>query len=291
MEYPSKPPRRPRHAAMRDDQERNDQGERARAERGVKPSQRSRSPRQVRESRRGSDSRRDRPSTRPEPRPSRRRRHSRDRSRDRAARPSPEPSRRGPEVDDLIPRYRAERERHREAEDKSRRRSKSRSRSRDQISRNSSSAPKRHRSRRVHVRGQGITVPNPPLGSTLDILHATDVNHLLAATDALLDHQHVHVQDPRHSQTQPRDVQIVTIDNDQRGLVNVHGVVHSHQRIGLLRPDESTLHLLKTNESRTWSRHLGDSLHHGHLTQVENGDLEKGRLAGVIPRDPTLTKT
>ncbi|KAI8659565.1 Protein kinase domain-containing protein [Fusarium sp. Ph1] len=145
MEHPSKPPRRPRHAAMRDDQERDDQGERARAERGVKPSQRSRSPREARESRHGSDARRDRPSTRPEPGSSRRRRHSRDRSRDRGSRPSPEPSRRAPDVDDLIPRYRAERERHRESEDKSRRRS--RSRSRDRTSRNSPSAAKRHRSR------------------------------------------------------------------------------------------------------------------------------------------------
>ncbi|KAF4446075.1 CMGC/CDK/CRK7 protein kinase [Fusarium austroafricanum] len=144
MENVSKPPPRRRHAAMRDDQERDDQGERARDERGVKPSQRSRSPRQVRDSRRASDTRRERPSARPDSRSSRRRRHSRDRSRDRAARPLPEPSRRGPEVEDLIPRYR---ERHREIEEKSRRRSQSRSPSRDLFSRASLSASKRHRSR------------------------------------------------------------------------------------------------------------------------------------------------
>ncbi|KAK2679744.1 hypothetical protein RAB80_004925 [Fusarium oxysporum f. sp. vasinfectum] len=44
MENVSKPPRRRRHAAMRDERELNDQGERARHERGMKPSQRSRSP-------------------------------------------------------------------------------------------------------------------------------------------------------------------------------------------------------------------------------------------------------
>ncbi|KAM0342245.1 hypothetical protein ACHAPU_009650 [Fusarium lateritium] len=151
MAYPSKPPRRPRNAAMRDDQERDDQGERARSERGVKPLPRSRSPRQARDSHRASDARRERPSTRPDPRPSRRRRHSHDRSRDRAARTSPETSRRVPEVDDLIPRYRAERERHRETEDKSRQQS--RSRSRDQTNRPSPSAPKRLRSRSPSLTG------------------------------------------------------------------------------------------------------------------------------------------
>ncbi|KAH6964145.1 hypothetical protein DER45DRAFT_136492 [Fusarium avenaceum] len=151
MEYPSKPLRRPRNAAMRDDQERDDQGERARDERGVKPLQKPGSPRQDRNPHRAPDARRERPSTRPDPRSSRRRRHSHDRSRDRAARPSPEPSRRGPEVDDLIPRFRAERERHRETEEKPRRRS--RSRSRDQASRVSPLASKRHRSRSPSLTG------------------------------------------------------------------------------------------------------------------------------------------
>ncbi|KAK2935730.1 hypothetical protein FoTM2_003673 [Fusarium oxysporum f. sp. vasinfectum] len=144
MENVSKPPRRRRHAAMRDERELNDQGERARHERGMKPSQRSRSPRQVRDSRHDSDARRNRPPIRPDSHSSRRRRHSHDRSRDRASRLSPEPSRRGPEVEDLIPRYR---ERHREIEEKPRRRSQSRSPGHDYISRASPSAAKRHRSR------------------------------------------------------------------------------------------------------------------------------------------------
>ncbi|KAF5027853.1 hypothetical protein F66182_41 [Fusarium sp. NRRL 66182] len=153
MENPSKPPRRPRHAAMRDDQERDDNGDRAPDERGVKSLQASKSPRHFRDSRHAPDAHRDRPSARPEPRSSRRRRHSRDRSRDRAARPPPEPSRRGPEVDDLIPRYRAEKQRHREAEEKSRRRSHSRSPSRDHTSRPSPSASKRTRSRSPSLTG------------------------------------------------------------------------------------------------------------------------------------------
>ncbi|KAF4332385.1 CMGC CDK CRK7 kinase [Fusarium beomiforme] len=144
MENVTKPPRRRRHAAMRDDREFDDQGERARYERGMKPSQGSRSPRQVRDSRRDSNARRNHSSTRPESHSSRRRRPSYDHNRDRASRTSPGPSRRGPEVEDLIPRYR---ERHRETEEKSRRRSQSRSPSRDQIGRASPSATKRHRSR------------------------------------------------------------------------------------------------------------------------------------------------
>lgn len=144
MENVSKPPRRRRHAAMRDERELNDQGERARHERGMKPSQRSRSPRQVRDSRHDSDARRNRPPIRPDSHSSRLRRHSHDRSRDRASRLSPEPSRRGPEVEDLIPRYR---ERHREIEEKPPRRSQSRSPGHDYISRASPSAAKRHRSR------------------------------------------------------------------------------------------------------------------------------------------------
>ncbi|RGP65433.1 cmgc cdk crk7 kinase [Fusarium longipes] len=111
MEHSSKPPHRARYAAMRDDQKRDDQGEKALDEHGVKFSQRPKPPRQVRDSRRAPEPRRDRPSTRPDPRSSRRRRHSRDRSRDRATRPSPDTSRRVPEANDLIPRYR---ERHRE---------------------------------------------------------------------------------------------------------------------------------------------------------------------------------
>ncbi|RKL36888.1 CTD kinase subunit alpha [Fusarium proliferatum] len=140
----SKPPPRRRHAAMRDEREVNDQGERARHERGMKSSQRSRSPRQVRDSRHDSDTRRNRPLTRPDSHSSRRRRHSHDRSRDRASRLSPEQSRRAPEVEDLIPRYR---ERHRETEEKPPRRSQSRSPGHVHIGRGSPSAAKRHRSR------------------------------------------------------------------------------------------------------------------------------------------------
>ncbi|KAG8665733.1 hypothetical protein FPOAC1_010534 [Fusarium poae] len=150
MEHSSEPSSRPRYAAMRDDQERDDQGERALDEPGVKFSQRPKPPRQVRDSRRASEPRRDRTSTRPDPRSSRRRRHSRDRSRDRAPRLSPDSSRRGPEVNDLIPRYR---ERHRETDDKSRRRSRSRSESRDQTSRASPSTSKRHQSRSPSLTG------------------------------------------------------------------------------------------------------------------------------------------
>ncbi|UZP43958.1 hypothetical protein NXS19_011770 [Fusarium pseudograminearum] len=150
MEHSPKPPSRPRYATMRDDQERDDQGERALDEQGVKFSQRSKPPRQVRDSHRASEPRRDRPSTRPDPRSSRRRRHSRDRSRDRAPRPSPDPLRRGPEVNDLIPRYR---ERRREIDDKSRRRSRSRSGSRDPTTRASPAASKRHQSRSPSLTG------------------------------------------------------------------------------------------------------------------------------------------
>ncbi|KAK7430411.1 serine/threonine protein kinase, CMGC, CDC2/CDK subfamily [Neonectria magnoliae] len=101
-------PRRRRHAAMRDDERPDDQGERARSERGVKPSPRPGSPR---EGRHGSDSRaRHRQSTRPEP--SSHRRHpshdrSRDRDRDRDRHPESDPTRRAADTDDLIPRYRA----------------------------------------------------------------------------------------------------------------------------------------------------------------------------------------
>ncbi|KAH7152254.1 hypothetical protein B0J13DRAFT_658617 [Dactylonectria estremocensis] len=143
-----KPPRRPRYAAMRADQRADDQGERARTERGMKPSPRPASPR---EPRHASDSRaRHRPLNQPEP-SSHRHHHSRDRSRDRGRdrdrdrHPSSDPTRRAAETDDLIPRYRAGRDRNRDASDKPRRRSRSRSRSRDRGDRDSPS--KRHRSR------------------------------------------------------------------------------------------------------------------------------------------------
>ncbi|KAH7166002.1 hypothetical protein EDB81DRAFT_269847 [Dactylonectria macrodidyma] len=148
----SKPPRRPRYAAMRADQRADDQGERARTERGMKSSPRPASPR---EPRHAPDSRaRHRPVNQPEP-SSHRRHHSRDRSRDRGRgrdrdrdreqHPLSEPTRRAAETDDLIPRYRAGRDRNRDASDKPRRRSRSRSRSRDRGGRDSPS--KRHRSR------------------------------------------------------------------------------------------------------------------------------------------------
>ncbi|CAM1508285.1 Fc.00g051330.m01.CDS01 [Cosmosporella sp. VM-42] len=149
MNHQPKPVRRRQSSvAMRDDEGPDDQRERARNGRGVKPSssQRLGSPREPRESqsRHDPESRtRRRPSPRPEP-SSHRRRHSRDRSRDRPSHPSSETSRRPAEVDDLIPRYRVGKERHREADDKSRRRSRSRERGGHL---DSSTPSKRHRSR------------------------------------------------------------------------------------------------------------------------------------------------
>ncbi|KAH6892276.1 hypothetical protein B0T10DRAFT_401584 [Thelonectria olida] len=156
--YQSKRSRRPRHAlaAMKDDQGRDEKGDRARTERGLKLSSRQESPR---EPRHGSDARaHHRHSSKPEP-SSHRRRHSRDRSRDRDRdrdrdhdRPhSSDPSRRQADPDDLIPRYRASRDRHRESDDKPRRRSRSRSRSPARAVRDSPSATKRHRSRSPSV--------------------------------------------------------------------------------------------------------------------------------------------
>ncbi|KAJ4201953.1 serine/threonine protein kinase, CMGC, CDC2/CDK sub [Fusarium falciforme] len=277
MEHPSKPPRRPRHAAMRDDQERDDQGERARAERGVKPSQRSRSPREARESRHGSDARRDRPSTRPEPGSSRRRRHSRDRSRDRGSRPSPEPSRRAPDVEDLIPRYRAERERHRESEDKSRRRSRSRSPERDRGG------------TEVHGPGQGTIAPSPPRGNTPGIPRVSDGNHHPVATDGLRNHQRGRQTGVDHAldlQPGPRlapGARTVNLGLEQTNPNNDHTVAPLHLKPGLLHLVAPVYRLATTTVlqilivSHPRGRHI-----HGRLRRAESAGLEKRLPADVI---------
>ncbi|RGP69277.1 cmgc cdk crk7 kinase [Fusarium sporotrichioides] len=262
MEHSSKPPSRPRYAAMRDDQERDDQGERALDEQGVKFSQRPKPPRQVRDSRRASEPRRDRPSTRPDPRSSRRRRHSRDRSRDRAPRPSPDPSRRGPEVNDLIPRYR---ERHRETDDKLRRRSR--------IERSPEG---------IEVPGQeqGTTALNLPQGSTLGTPHVDGVKRRLAITYGHQNPQCDHVTDPRQNQNQVPGVQI-----EKEGLGNSHRVDHLCQSIEHLRRGELNHYLMMVNVSQTSSNSpRGDNVCQDHLTLAKNGDLERDRLAGAILR-------
>ncbi|KAK6707162.1 hypothetical protein SNK04_008165 [Fusarium graminearum] len=282
MEHSPKPPSRPRYAAMRDDQERDDQGERALDEQGVKFSQRPKPPRQVRDSHRASEPRRDRPSTRPDPRSSRRRRHSRDRSRDRAPRPSPDPSRRGPEVNDLIPRYR---ERRREIDDKSRRRSRSRSGSRDPTTRASPAVSKRHQSRierspeeiEVLDRGQGIIAPSLLQGSTVDTPHGDDAKHRLAITYGLQNPQCDHASDPQQNQNQAPGVQI-----EKEGPGNSHRVGHLCQSIEHLRRGEFSRYLLRANVNQTMNNSpRGDSIRQGHLTLAKNGDLERDHLAGA----------
>ncbi|KAF5576932.1 CMGC CDK CRK7 kinase [Fusarium pseudocircinatum] len=283
METTSKPPRRRRHAAMRDERELNDQREGARHERGMKTSQRSRSPRQIRDSRHDPDARRNRPLTRPEPHSSRRRGHSHDRSRDRASRLTPEASRRVPEVEDLIPRYR---ERHREIEEKPPRRSQSRSPGHDYSSRASPSASKRHRSQ-----GQGTSAWSLHLGSTPGTPHATDVNHRLTNKHDPLNPPHVHDLDLQQSRTRVRDGQTERFSPNWTDLCHGHEADRLHQNTTWLHPDELVHHLARINGRRVLGGlPHGDSFHHDHLKQVGNGDLEKGRPVGVILRGPILTK-
>ncbi|KND93698.1 CTD kinase subunit alpha [Tolypocladium ophioglossoides CBS 100239] len=133
--------RRRRHAAMKDVGGSDDHGERARSGRGAKSSDRPGSP--PREPRRSPSSRARHRHSRPEP-VSHDRHHSRDRSRERPRRRLSESSRRGAEVEDLIPRYRATKARHPEPDDKPSRRS----RSRERAAPSSPSSTKRHRGRR-----------------------------------------------------------------------------------------------------------------------------------------------
>lgn len=146
--HPPKPPRRSRHAAMRDVGS-DDSRQRAQTGRGLKPD-RPRSP--PRGPRHKSDNRARRrqseavsvahaSTSAPRPQPSsHHRHHSRDRDRDR----SPEDPRRPADKEDLIPRFRAGRERAPESEDRSRRRSRSSEHGRRT---SPSSATKRPRSR------------------------------------------------------------------------------------------------------------------------------------------------
>lgn len=132
-------PRRRRHAAMKDVGGSDDHGERARSGRGVKSSDRPGSP--PREPGRSPSSRALHRYSRPE-HASHDRYHSRDRSREHPRRRLSESSRRGAEVEDLIPRYRATKARH-EPDDKPSRRS----RSRERAGPSSPSSSKRHRGR------------------------------------------------------------------------------------------------------------------------------------------------
>ncbi|KAF5663889.1 cmgc cdk crk7 kinase [Fusarium heterosporum] len=273
MAYPSKPPRRPRNAAMRDDQERDDQGERARAERGVKPLPRSRSPRQVRDSHRASHAHRERPSTRPDPRSSRRRRHSHDRSRDRAARPSPETSRRVPEVDDLIPRYRAEKERHRETEDKSRQRSNSRSR--DQTSRASPSAPKRHRSRSPSLIGSNRKRSRRDIrAGTRDYSPGSARKHIRRPSR---DRRKSSPRRYGRSSKSPSTTE--KLDPEQIAPDKVPEALRRQLNTNRRYPGEPTRHLLRTNVERR-SREGSPGWRHSSRSDIDEDMTSRGNPRG-----------
>ncbi|KAM0479772.1 hypothetical protein ACHAPX_004349 [Trichoderma viride] len=156
------PPRRPRHAAMRDDGGSYDYRERPRSGRGVTSSDRPGSP--PHGARLDSDyAARHHHRTR-DSAPAQRHR-SRDRSRDYNRRDRPSSSRPPAESDDLIPRYRESKARSSEAKTRTTRGSRSRSRGRD-------------RGRDPRLRAAQLEAPRPPnrgdedtIPPTVEILH------------------------------------------------------------------------------------------------------------------------
>ncbi|OAA39980.1 hypothetical protein NOR_05974 [Metarhizium rileyi] len=119
-------PRRSQHAAMKDPGG-SEYGERAGTGRGASSSDRLRSPPRVARRSPSSDPRYRHSSSRHDHASSKDdRRRSRDRSRDRSRQHRTESTRRGHEVEDLIPRYRAKKARHRDPDDDGPRRSRSR---------------------------------------------------------------------------------------------------------------------------------------------------------------------
>jgi CTD kinase subunit alpha len=146
MGQTTSPPRRPRHAAMRDDGGSYDYRERPRSGRGVTSSDRPGSPPHGARLSSDYDSRHHH---RPRDSAPAHRHRSRDRSRDYSRRDKPASSRPPVESEDLIPRYRESKARSSETKTRTTRgsRSRSRDRDRDRGGLGSPSSSKRHRSR------------------------------------------------------------------------------------------------------------------------------------------------